>query len=142
MRLCWRLAVNPPKFQHSERVKPPKSEYPTGIKTRNIIPSKSQFTERLFIRRSENPKSYSPDLSLLRLRTLELRRCETLWSAREIASVSFSAEPLKLSLLHSIVFHIALRACEIPRSVSKTINNFFHYGLHVRPKKKQHVQRR
>ena len=29
-----------------------------------------------------------------------------------------------------------LRACEIPRSVSKTVNNFFHYGLHLRPKKK------
>ena len=28
-----------------------------------------------------------------------------------------------------------LRACEIPRSVSKTVNNFFHYGLHLRPKK-------
>ena len=35
------------------------------------------------------------------------------------------------------VWHIALRACEIPRSVSKTINNFFHYGLHLRPKKKE-----
>ena len=30
---------------------------------------------------------------------------------------------------------VALRACEIPRSVSKTVNNFFHYGLHLRPKK-------
>ena len=29
---------------------------------------------------------------------------------------------------------IGLRACEIPRSVSKTVNNFFHYGLHLRPK--------
>ena len=29
-----------------------------------------------------------------------------------------------------------LRACEIPRSVSKTVNNFFHYGLHWRLKKK------
>ena len=28
-----------------------------------------------------------------------------------------------------------LRACEIPRSVSKTVNNFFHDGLHLRPKK-------
>ena len=35
-----------------------------------------------------------------------------------------------------------LRACEIPRSVSKTVNNFFHYGLHLQPKKKQHVQQR
>ena len=33
-------------------------------------------------------------------------------------------------------FHITLRACEIPRSVSKTVNNFFHYELHLRPKKK------
>ena len=32
-----------------------------------------------------------------------------------------------------------LRTCEIPRSVSKTVNNFFHYGLHLRPKKKQHI---
>ena len=31
---------------------------------------------------------------------------------------------------------ILLRACEILRSVSKTVNNFFHYGLHLRPKKK------
>ena len=30
---------------------------------------------------------------------------------------------------------IVLRACEIPRSVSKTVNNFFHYSLHLRPKK-------
>ena len=28
-----------------------------------------------------------------------------------------------------------IRACEIPRSVSKTVNNFLHYGLHLRPKK-------
>ena len=28
-----------------------------------------------------------------------------------------------------------LRACEIPWLVSKTVNNFFHYGLHLRPKK-------
>ena len=44
-----------------------------------------------------------------------------------------------------IVFFLVsklLRACEIPRSVSKTVHNFFHYGLHLRPKKKQHVQRR
>ena len=34
------------------------------------------------------------------------------------------------------VWHIALRACEIPRSISKTVNNFFHYDLHLRPKKK------
>ena len=44
--------------------------------------------------------------------------------------------PQKLSLLHATLFHIALRACEIPRSVSKTVNNFFHYGLYLRPKKK------
>ena len=67
---------------------------------------------------------------------LALRRCETLWSAREIAPMAVSAEqarhialrqcethspcvsftppraPLKQSLLHFIVFHIALRACE------------------------------
>ena len=60
------LAVKPPKSQNSERVKPPKSEYPTGIKSRNLIPPKSQFTERLLMRRSGNPKSYSPQLSLLR----------------------------------------------------------------------------
>ena len=30
----------------------------------------------------------------------------------------------------------SLRACKIPRSVSKTVINFFHYGLHLRPKKK------
>ena len=29
---------------------------------------------------------------------------------------------------------LILRACEIPRSVSKTVNNFFHYGLHLRLK--------
>ena len=29
-----------------------------------------------------------------------------------------------------------LKACEIPRSVSKTVNNFFHYGFHLQPKKK------
>ena len=33
-----------------------------------------------------------------------------------------------------------LRACEIPRSVSKTVNDFFHYGFHLRPNKKQHIQ--
>ena len=60
------LAVKPPKSQNSDRVKAPKSEYPTGINSRNLIPPKSQFTERLFIRCSENPKSYSPELSLLR----------------------------------------------------------------------------
>ena len=27
------------------------------------------------------------------------------------------------------------KACEIPRLVLKTVNNFFHYGLHLRPKK-------
>ena len=42
--------------------------------------------------------------------------------------------------LHNYFF--VLRACEIPRSVSKTVNNFFHYGLHLRPKNKQHIQRR
>ena len=36
-------------------------------------------------------------------------------------------------------FHITLRACEIPRSVSKTVNNFFYYGLHLRPKKATHT---
>ena len=35
-----RLAVKPPQSQNSERVKPPKSEYPTGIKSRNLIPPK------------------------------------------------------------------------------------------------------
>ena len=30
--------------------------------------------------------------------------------------------------------HMLLRACKIPRSVSKTVINFFHYGLHLRPK--------
>ena len=68
-----------------------------------------------------------------------LRRCEILWSAREIASMALSAEQARHT---ENVLHIALRACEIPRSVSKTVNNFFHYGLHLRPKKKQHVQRR
>ena len=47
-------------------LKTPKSEYPTCIKSRNLIPPKSQFTERLFIRGSENLKSYSPELLLLR----------------------------------------------------------------------------
>ena len=61
-----RLTVNPPKSQNSEGVRPPKSEYPTGTKSRNLIPPKSQFTERLFIWRSENPKSHSPELSILR----------------------------------------------------------------------------
>ena len=61
-----------------------------------------------------------------------LRRCETLWSAREIASMALSAEQVRHT---ENVFHIALRACEIPRSVSKTVSNFFHYGLHLRPKK-------
>ena len=37
------------------------------------------------------------------------------------------------------VFHIVLRAYEIPRSVSKTVNNFFHYGLHLLPKKITHT---
>ena len=41
-----------------------------------------------------------------------------------------------------ILMYNILRACEIPRSVSKTVNNFFHYGVHLRPKKKQHVHRR
>ena len=78
-----RLVVKPPKSQNSERAKPPKSEYPTGIKLRNLIPPKSQFTERLLIRlipvlfprivitltyRSpESPKSRTvPEVSLLR----------------------------------------------------------------------------
>ena len=34
--------------------------------TKSLIPPNSQFTERLIIRRSENPKSHSPELSLLR----------------------------------------------------------------------------
>ena len=34
------------------------------------------------------------------------------------------------------VLSVPLRACEISRSVSKAVNNFFHYGLHLRPKKK------
>ena len=33
------------------------------------------------------------------------------------------------------VLSLPLRACEIPRSVSKTVNNIFHDGLHLRPKK-------
>ena len=44
------------------------------------------------------------------------------------------------------VFHMLLRHLppHLPRSrsVSKTVNIFFHYGLHLRPKKKQHIQRR
>ena len=38
--------------------------------------------------------------------------------------------------------HKLLRECEIPWSVSKTVNNFFRYGLQLRPKKKQHIQQR
>ena len=36
-------------------------------------------------------------------------------------------------------FKTSLRAYEIPRSVSRTVNNFFHYGLHLRPKKATHT---
>ena len=62
-----------------------------------------------------------------------------LWSAREIASMALPAARERHA---KNVWHIAIRACEIPRSVSKTVYNFFHYGLHLQPKKKQHVQRR
>ena len=34
------------------------------------------------------------------------------------------------------ILSLPLRACEIPRSVSKTVNNFFHHCLHLQPKKK------
>ena len=44
------------------------------------------------------------------------------------------SQQISLSVLHSIVFHMLLS--EIPRSISKTANNFFHYGFHLRPKKK------
>ena len=37
---------------------------------------------------------------------IALRRCETLWSAREIASMTLSAEQVRHT---EIVFHIALR---------------------------------
>ena len=40
---------------------------------------------------------------------LHLRRCETLWSAREIASMAPSAEQARHA---ENVFHIALRQCE------------------------------
>ena len=51
-------------------------------------------------------------------------------------SAGCAIEAISLAL-HSrpSVWHIAVRACEIPRSVSKTVNNFFYYGLHLRPKK-------
>ena len=42
-----------------------------------------------------------------------LRRCGTLWSAREIASMAPSAEQARHA---ENVFHIALRLCETPRS--------------------------
>ena len=38
---------------------------------------------------------------------------------------------------YAITKFFFLRACEIPRSVSKTVNNLFHYGLHLRPKKRE-----
>ena len=48
----------------------------------------------------------------------------------------------KLRVYTAAASFLEFRACEIPRSVSKTVNNFFHYRVHLRPKKKQHVQRR
>ena len=42
-----------------------------------------------------------------------LRQCET---HSQCVSLALSREPLKLSFLHSIVFHIALRRCETPPS--------------------------
>ena len=40
---------------------------------------------------------------------ITLKRCETLWSAREIASMALSAEQARHT---ENVFHIALRRCE------------------------------
>ena len=45
----------------------------------------------------------------------------------------------KMWKLVCLFFRLSLRACKIPRSVSKTVNNFFHYGLHLRPKKATHA---
>ena len=42
-----------------------------------------------------------------------LRRCERLWSAREIASMALSAEQARHT---ENVFHIAIRRCETPPS--------------------------
>ena len=71
LNFSWNSKISPlsenvglPSIRPS--LKTPKSEYPTCIKSRNLIPPKSNFTERHFTRRSENPKSYSPKLSLLR----------------------------------------------------------------------------
>ena len=56
---------------------------------------------------------------------------KTMWNTFSVCvSLAPSRAPLKLCVLHSIVFHILLRACEIPRSVSKIVNNFFHNCLH------------
>ena len=51
-----------------------------------------------------------------------LRRCETLWSAREISSMALSAEQAKND---DNVFHIALRVGLIPTLHLKTFEQIF-----------------
>ena len=61
---------------------------------------------------------------------------------RKLIIPTFSGDYSQWPHFWELFSSLILRACEIPRSVSKTVNNFFHYGLHLRPKKKQHIQRR
>ena len=61
--------------------------------------------------------------SVPRVFHLALRRCETLWSAREIASMALSAEQARHT---ENVFHIALRhVCQYRHFSSKLLNNFY-----------------
>ena len=101
------------------------------------------FFEKYYTLLYETLKS-TLDTPIFRGELHRLRACETLWSAKEIAPVALSAEQERLLISINTdqwerhtenVFHIVIRTCEIPRSVSKTVNNFFHYGLHLRPKK-------
>ena len=56
--------------------------------------------------------------------TLSLRRCETLWSAREIASMALSPEQARHT---ENVFHIALRKLYDPFWPSRTARLFFFW---------------
>ena len=69
----------------------------------------------------------------------------SLTNGRRVPSIMIGGKETRSMWLTNVLLPITstldlvrfnLRACEIPRSVSKTVNNFFHYGLHLRPKKK------